>query len=241
MLQLTQNYVDFSDRVQTAYSFQFQLSCTGQKRGSAHVSLLSGLLTYYFLGHISITDIFLPATSSHSRSTCQNSQAAEAAAESFPSSASYHWDWSCEIKEERNAEHLVCMSPMPFCCKAARARHTQTGIIGSRRERKAGKPGYAETNPTGWVFDKAAHPLGPAEETTNYTEESSVIDTLKNSIRKRPPSCRWMCCSLDTLTLHWLTAACSCPSVTGLMPIFLYVCLLELTDCCRVFVLNSWV
>lgn len=35
---------------------------------------------------------------------------------------------------------------------------------------------------------------------TTITKESSVTDTLKN--RKRPPSCQWVCCSLDTLMLH---------------------------------------
>lgn len=55
------------------------------------------------------------------------------------------------------------MSPMPFCCKAARERHTQTRIIGSRRESTARKPGYGKTNPTSWVFYKAAHSRGPAK------------------------------------------------------------------------------
>lgn len=87
-----QNYVDFPDRSLNCIFFQFKPSCAGEKQGSEHASLLPRLLTYYSSGHISIRDIFLPAASLHSLSTCQNSQAAEAAAESFPSSGSYHWD-----------------------------------------------------------------------------------------------------------------------------------------------------
>ena len=88
--------------------------------------------------------------------------------------------------------------------------------------------GPGKPNPTPPAFYRAAHRLGPAQ----HKPKNPASRHHETQCQGKAPFLSAAVLLPDTLPLHRLTPASSCPSVTtGLTPVFQHARPLESTDC----------